>query len=223
MTKSVLVIAAHADDEVLGCGATIAKHRAEGDRVEVAFMTDGVSSRSCFEESDRVVRRDAMQAAGKILNVSCIHSFDFPDNQMDRVSLLEIARVVESLCDSCRPDIVYTHHHGDLNVDHRLTHEAVLTACRPQPGSTVKEIFGFEVLSSTDWNTVGVFPFTPSLFVDITEFLDQKIRALSAYSKEMRQVPHSRSVEHAEILARHRGHSVGMFAAEAFSVYRLMR
>lgn len=223
MAKSVLVIAAHADDEVLGCGGTIARHRSMGDTVEVAFMTDGVSSRVFSNEKDRMERSEAMQKALKILDVNGIHSYHFPDNQLDTVSVLEIARVIESLCEACLPDIIYTHHHGDLNIDHRLTHQAALTACRPQPASTVREIFGFEVLSSTEWNTVGVSPFAPSHFVDISNFLDQKLRALSAYTREMRQVPHSRSIEHAEVLARHRGFSVGLRAAEAFTVYRLIR
>ena len=223
MPESVLVVAAHADDEVLGCGGAIASHTFAGDRVEVVLMTDGVSSRSTHGDQDKDVRYEAALEASKILGVSNLHSFSFPDNGMDGVPLIEITRVVEEIVRSLQPSIVYTHHHNDLNIDHRQTHRAVLTACRPQPRFTVKQILGFEVLSSTEWNTAGANPFTPTVFTDISSLLDIKLEALKAYAQEMRPAPHSRSFEHVEVLAKHRGFSVGLSAAEAFEMYRWVR
>ena len=119
-----------------------------------------------------------------------------------------------------QPEHVYTHHHGDLNVDHRVTQQAVLTACRPLPGSSVREILAFEVMSSTEWATPGLAPFIPNAIVDISAYLPKKLEALAEYELEMRPVPHSRSVGNVESLARHRGRSMGVEAAEGFEVVR---
>jgi LmbE family N-acetylglucosaminyl deacetylase len=217
-------VAAHSDDEALGCGGTIAKHSAEWDKVDVMFMTDGVSSRSGVGVSEVSGRHKASQQAAAIMGINSIHSLSFPDNEMDKVGLLDIVRAIEDLCRVIQPEIVYTHHHGDLNVDHRLTHQAVMTACRPMPSSNVKEIYGFEVLSSTEWNSpVSSMVFIPNCFVDITNHISQKISAVNAYLDEMREIPHSRSVKHCEVLAAHRGYTIGVRAAEAFATYRLIR
>ena len=142
---------------------------------------------------------------------------------MDSVPLLEIVQKLEPILAEIQPSVVYTHHHGDLNIDHRLTHAAVMTACRPVPGSSVREIYGFEVLSSTEWGKQRSSPFLPDYFVDITQQLRTKLDALEAYAEEMRKPPHSRSMDHAEVLAHHRGYSIGVDAAEAFEVYRIIR
>lgn len=142
---------------------------------------------------------------------------------MDSVPLLEIVQKLEPIIEEIRPTVICTHHHGDLNIDHRLTHAAVMTACRPIPGSFVREIYGFEVLSSTEWATTRESPFLPNYFVDISQQLQTKLKALEAYAEEMREVPHSRSIQHAEVLARHRGFGIGVDAAEAFEVYRIIR
>jgi LmbE family N-acetylglucosaminyl deacetylase len=224
MNKSVLVIAAHADDEALGCGGTIAKHRSLGHNVEVMFMTDGVSSRLKCGEAEKIRRVHAAQLAANFLDINQIHFNSFPDNELDKISLLEVVQAIERLCDRIRPEIIYTHYHGDLNIDHRLTHQAVMTACRPQPGNSVLEIYGFEVVSSTEWNSPTTSSiFIPNCFVDISKFLELKIQAINAYPEEMRPPPHSRSIEHCTILAKHRGFSVGVNAAEAFAIYRLIR
>lgn len=141
---------------------------------------------------------------------------------MDSVPLLEIVQKLEPIIREVQPSVVYTHHHGDLNIDHRLTHAAVMTACRPVPGSSVREIYGFEVLSSTEWATQKSLSFLPDYFVDITHQLRIKLDALGVYAEEMRNPPHSRSMAHAEVLAHHRGYSVGVDAAEAFEVYRII-
>jgi len=220
--KPVLVIVAHADDEVLGCGGTVARHVAEGDRVCVVFMADGVGSRGSGESNQLRRRNQARDEALKILGVTEWHALDFPDNRMDSIPLLDVVQALEPIIEQVQPTRVYTHHHGDLNVDHRITHQAVMTACRPVPGSSLREILAFEVMSSTEWGTSGIEPFTPNLFVDITDYLPIKIKALAAYEMEMREAPHSRSIPHLEILAKHRGNSVGLVAAEGFKALRLI-
>jgi LmbE family N-acetylglucosaminyl deacetylase len=222
-SRTILVVAAHADDEALGCGGTIARHVTEGDRVHLVLMADGVHSRSGASPVDVEQRLSAAAAAQKILGIGEVHYLGFPDNRMDSLPLLDIVQALEPVLQALSPQVVYTHHHGDLNIDHRITQQAVMTACRPQPGHSVKEIYGFEVLSSTEWTSPHHDPFLPNLFIEITAQLQTKQRALDVYAEELRPVPHSRSMEHVEALARHRGYSVGVEAAEAFVVYRLIR
>jgi len=221
--KTVLVVAAHADDEALGCGGTIARHVEEGDAVHLVLMADGVNSRRETSETDFARRIEASKRAQSILGISSSQSLELPDNQMDSAPLLEIVQKLEPILEEIQPSVVYTHHYGDLNIDHRLTHVAVMTVCRPVPGSSVREIYGFEVLSSTEWATQQGSPFLPNYFVDITQQLQTKLYALEAYAEEMRKTPHSRSMAHVEVLAHHRGYSVGVDAAEAFEVYRIIR
>ena len=222
MGKSVLVVAAHADDEVLGCGATIKKHIDSGDQVTIIFMTDGVGSRS-VESTDGSNRSMAKEKALQVLGVSAQYQFDFPDNAMDSIPLLEITKAVEHYLDQFKPDLIYTHFHGDLNVDHQICFNAVMTATRPIPGMCVKEIYGFEVLSSTEWQLKTEQVFTPQLYVDVSDCFTDKIKALEAYSDEMRESPHSRSMDHVDGLGKHRGHTIGVEYAEAFMTYRIIR
>jgi N-acetylglucosamine malate deacetylase 1 len=221
--KTILVVAAHADDEALGCGGTIARHVEEGDAVHLVLMADGVHSRRESSKADFARRIEASKRAQSILGISFTQSLDLPDNKMDSIPLLEIVQKLEPILEEIQPSVVYTHHHGDLNIDHRLTHAAVMTACRPVPGSSVREIYDFEVLSSTEWATQRSSLFLPDYFIDITQQLRTKLDALEAYAEEMRKPPHSRSMAHAEVLAHHRGYSVGVDAAEAFEVYRIIR
>lgn len=222
MSKSVLVVAAHPDDEVIGCGGAIARHVDEGDLVHVVFIADGVSSRAQIDSGELQRRNQARDEALRILGVSECHSLDFPDNRLDSMPLLDVVQALEPIIEKLQPRRVYTHHHGDLNVDHRVTHQAVITACRAVPGSSVREILTYEVMSSTEWSTPGVMPFVPNAFVDISDYLPKKLEALVAYEMEMRPAPHSRSVAHIEALARHRGNSVGVEAVEAFQVVRVL-
>jgi len=223
MSKTVLIVAAHADDEVLGCGGTIARHVAEGDSVYLVLMADGVNSRTGASEAEMELRLSAVERAQRILGVTEVHHLGFPDNRMDSIPLLDIVQALAPVIQRIAPSVIYTHHHGDLNIDHCRTQEAVMTACRPQPGCSVKEIYGFEVLSSTEWATPQIEPFTPTLYVDISAQFPAKLAALEAYAEEMRSTPHSRSVEHVEVLAQHRGYSIGVQVAEAFVVYRMIR
>lgn len=221
MNKTVLVVSAHSDDEALGCAGTIAKHVASGDKVHLLFMTDGVGSRLASDES--VLRRKrAADKATQILGVASKQNFDFPDNRMDSVPLLDIVKTIEGIIEKYKPEIIYTHHIGDLNVDHHVTHKAVLTACRPQPGFCVREIYAFEVMSSTEWASYGFVPFMPNMFVDVSDFWDVKKLALQAYEEEVKQDPHSRSIENLMHLACHRGCCVGANLAEGFMVVRII-
>lgn len=223
MTKT-LVVAAHPDDEVLGCGGTIAKLSAEGARVHVAFLADGVFSRPGDEETRRRElegRRAAARAACDVLGVASVSFGNFPDNRMDTVAILDVARAVEALVTEHLPEAVFTHHPGDVNVDHQRIHAAVVTACRPQGGRAVKTILSFEVASSTEWQFPGSAPaFAPNWFVDISSTIDRKLAALKAYAVELREWPHPRSMRGVEDLARWRGATIGVAAAEAFMLGR---
>ena len=223
MSNTVLVVAAHTDDEALGCGGTIARHAACGDSVYAVFLADGVSSRPDSQQDEIDKRNAAAENAHRILGIRQSFLLGFPDNRLDTIPLLDIVQALEDILQRTHPDIVYTHHAGDLNIDHQIAHRAVMTACRPVPGSSIREIYSFEVLSSTEWNTPGHTPFIPNYFVDIGTTIDKKLESLDAYRMEMRASPHSRSLEHVNALARSRGHSVGTDFAEAFMTTRVIR
>jgi LmbE family N-acetylglucosaminyl deacetylase len=221
--NKVLVVVAHPDDEALGCSGTIAKYVAEGDKVHLLFMCDGVSSRNISSDNDVEKRKLAAQQSANILGIESLNYLNFPDNKMDTVPLLEVVQSIEEVIKKLQPKIIYTHHVGDLNVDHQITHRAVMTACRPLPDFCVKEIYAFEVLSSTEWQTPGILPFIPNVFVDIKGYIDIKKQALNVYSEEMRQSPHSRSIDNALRLNALRGNSIGVDYAEAFKLIRIFR
>ena len=221
MNKTILVVAAHPDDEVLGCGGVMARHVNNGDKVHVVFMSDGVTSRTGADSKEVDVRKQAAKEAGNLLGIEQPPRFlGFPDNRMDSIVLLEIVQALEQVIDEIEPEVVYTHHSGDLNIDHKITHQAVMTACRPQPGFCVRGIYSFEVLSSTEWSTNNSF--IPNYFVDISDTLELKISAIKAYCAELRTFPHARSIESIKALAKYRGASMGILAAEAFKVERLI-
>ena len=224
MKQSILILAAHPDDEVLGCGGTIAKLADKGAIVHVAFLADGVFSRTgeqAIKKLELTARRTAAQKACEILGVKSISFGDFPDNRMDTIPLLDITQAVETLIAKHQPEMVFTHHAGDVNIDRRRLHEAVATACRPQQGHSVKTLLCFELPSSTEWQLPGSAPvFTPNWFVDISATLDRKLTALEAYAAELRTWPHPRSRQGVEHLAHWRGATVGVTAAEAFMLGR---
>lgn len=220
MNKTILVVAAHTDDEALGCGGTIAKHVAQGDIVYAVFLADGVTSRPEASKEEIEARNTLAAKAHQVLGIKKSYMLGFPDNRMDSVPLLNIVHELEAVILEVQPYVIYTHHNGDLNIDHRITHQAVLTACRPVPGALVKEIYAFEVLSATEWNTPGTSPFVPNVFIDITGHLETKMQALEAYELEMREEPHSRSLVNARRLAEFRGNCVGVDAAESYSLVR---
>lgn len=218
--QEVLVVAAHPDDEALGCGGTIARHVAEGDRVCAVFLTDGVGARGYYS-NDRRLRRIATEKALDHLGISAAYYLDFSDNALDSIPLLSICQKIEIEIASLSPSIVYTHHAFDLNIDHRICHQAVLTVFRPMPEQSVRSILAFETPSSTEWAFSGTGAmFTPQRFVEISAYLEIKADALKAYEQEMRPWPHVRSLDAVDALAHWRGASVGVDAAEAFMVVR---
>ncbi|SDB49033.1 N-acetylglucosaminyl deacetylase, LmbE family [Desulfonatronum thiosulfatophilum] len=222
--KSILVIAAHPDDETLGCGGTMARLAQEGKAVHVAYVADGVGSRiptGLPDQQALAARRLAAANACTVLGAQLPRFGDYPDNRLDSVPLLEVVQYIEALICDHRPDTIFTHHCGDLNIDHQLVHKAVGTACRPQAGHPVTTLLFFETPSSTEWQTPGDAPaFTPNWFVDITDTLDLKIQAAQCYESELRPWPHPRSVQGIEHLARWRGATVGVDATEAFMLGR---
>lgn len=222
MAETVLAIAAHGDDETLGCGGTLARHVAAGDRVHVLLLADGVTARNGHAEIDK--RNGQAYAAARELGVEPPTMVGFKDNRLDAVALLDVVKTIEGTIREVSPSVVYTHHAGDLNVDHSIVHRATLTACRPLPEQTVRAIYGFEIPSSTGWaGPEQARAFIPNHYIEITDFLDLKLRALVCYESELRPFPHARSLEAVQALARWRGSEVGVRAAEAFSVLRQVR
>lgn len=227
--KTILVIASHPDDEVLGCGGTIARFTNEGYEVYTLILGEGITSRD--EKRDRTKRDNEIKElkrnikkANKIVGVKDTFAFDFPDNRFDTVPLLDIIKTIEKVKEQITPDLIFTHHHGDLNIDHQITFKAVMTAFRPIKGETVREIYSFEVPSSTEWNIPSsTTDFMPNYFVDVSKTLEIKIMALKEYKLEVREFPHPRSAEAIKIIAKHWGIQVGLEAAEAFEVVRFIR
>lgn len=218
---SVLVVAAHSDDEVLGCGGALRRHVESGHRVTAVHLTDGVGSRRSGSGDAVERRRKASERAASVIGYEWSARGDFPDNALDTVPLLEVVRFVEDVVERVGPDVVYTHHGGDLNVDHQVVSRAALTALRPQPEAPRPEIRSFEVPSSTEWSHRSLTPeFTPSLFVDVSAHWESKVEALKCYREELRPAPHPRSLESIDALARTRGAEAGLERAEAFDMIR---
>lgn len=225
---SVLVIAAHPDDEILGCGGTMTRLIREGVQVRIAILAEGMSSRygqraDADQKQLQHLHSRAQQAADKIGATELVLC-KLPDNRLDTVPLLDVVKTVEGLVDRFHPTVIYTHHPGDLNVDHGVVHRAVLTATRPMNGQCVRDLYAFEVPSSTEWAFQRLEPsFRPNVFVDISDSLDNKIAALECYDTEIREFPHPRSAEALRAIATRWGSVAGVKAAEAFELIRSVR
>jgi N-acetylglucosamine malate deacetylase 1 len=224
--SSILVVVAHPDDEVLGCGGTIASLAAAGHRVHVLLLADGENSRAAVDGSDVAAgavaaRQAAADNACRILGCTSVEALVLPDNRMDGLVLLDVVKEIEARIVYHAPTLLLTHHGSDVNVDHRVVHQAAIVACRPLPGHSVRELLFFEVPSSTEWQPPGsAVSFAPNYFVDISATLDRKMAALDAYASELRDFPHPRSRPAVEALARWRGATIGVDAAEAFVLGR---
>lgn len=228
---NILAIFAHPDDEVLGAGAALARFAREGHDVHIAILGEGVTSRSSDRQSalandaanadlDRL-RGHAIAAAGCLGAKTC-RTFSFPDNRFDSVALLDVVKVVEELKAQINPRVVFTHHAGDMNVDHGVTANAVMTAFRSLPGERSTAIFAGEVLSSTDYS-IGLEhrAFEPNWWMPVSDAdVRAKQSALAAYVGELRDFPHPRSVEAVGHLAVVRGVQCGVEFAEAFRLLR---
>lgn len=224
--KTILIVAAHPDDEILGIGGTAARHAAEGDNVFALILGEGQTSRG--ERREDVGRgeveelhRNTIESAAAI-GFKEVYFADFPDNRFDSVDLLDIVKAVEKKIQKLAPQIVYTHYSGDLNIDHELTARAVLTATRPMISCGVEEVYAFETLSSSEWNFdySRQSAFAPNVFVDITDYYHKKEQAMKCYVSELCEFPHPRSLAGMDALSRMRGMAAGMQRAEAFMLLR---
>jgi len=223
-----LVVAAHPDDEVLGCGGTIARLVAEGHEVFIAILGEGITSRYPNREQTEPGLLDRLKAcsrkAAQALGAKDLFNFSLPDNRFDTVPLLEVIKLLENLLGRLKPQVVYTQHGGDLNVDHAVTFRAALTATRPVPGCAVRNVYAYEVASSTEWAFQQFGPtFHPTLFVNIADTLARKLQAMSCYDTEAREFPHPRSPEALRAIAQRWGSVAGLAAAEAFECIREIR
>jgi LmbE family N-acetylglucosaminyl deacetylase len=226
--KRILVVAAHPDDELLGLGATLHKLIHERNcSVRVIILGEGITSRSDYRdteawEKELEVHRKNIYAAQEAIGYHSVGIYNFPDNRFDSVALLDIVKVIEKEKDEFRPEVIFTHHGSDTNIDHRRTFEAVITATRPMQNEGVKTIIAFETPSSTEWQAANYpNPFLPNLFIEVSEKdLNAKVSGMECYEYESRKYPHPRSPEALEVLAKRWGVVVGKPLAEAFMLIR---
>ncbi len=227
MMNTVLVVAAHPDDEILGCGATMAKFAEDGYEIHILILGEGITSRQDIRHTESVKTEihklhSEVKEAARIIGAKSSEILNFPDNRFDSVDLLDIIKAIEVKKRSIKPQIIFTHHAHDLNIDHQRTFQAVLTACRPMQKETVREIYSFEVSSSTEWQVqTSADVFLPTQYVIVNEkHLEKKIAAIQVYTSEICEYPHPRSPKALKLLMEWRGVNVGAFYAEAFEVVR---
>ncbi len=227
LKREVKAIVAHPDDEILGLGGTLHKHSKNGDRVTVLICSGGFAGGRRLSKAEEVAmserRKICARRVASLIGIEEVNFLDFQDNSFDTIPALRLAQAIELQLASKMPDIIYTHHYGDVSRDHRLVYESVVTATRPfpKPASKGVRLVTFEVRSSTDWSTTISEPFVPNFWVALSdEDLCKKMEAFEIYAEEMRPWPHSRSIMAHDALIKHRGAQVGVNAAEAFMVLR---
>jgi len=213
MKKKILILAAHPDDETLGCGATIAKLSKQNHDIKLLTFTDGESARDKYDDKNR---NESLQKVSKILGIKNFKYGNFPDNKMDSIPLLDVCKFIEKEVEEI-PDIIFTHHPGCLNIDHNIVYRAAITVFRPQNKKQM-EINCFEVPSSTEWNPNNNFKC--NLYIDVEDFVEKKMEALKVYDKEMRPYPHSRSYDGIINKMKSSGNEVGLNYAEKFQTMR---
>jgi LmbE family N-acetylglucosaminyl deacetylase len=228
MKRKMLVVAAHPDDEVLGCGGTIARLAQEGHDIFISILGEGITSRydSTKEADGKLVKElhTKSQRVAEFLGAKDLFMYNQPDNRFDTIPILDIVKIIENLIYKLKPEVVYTQDGGDLNIDHAISFRASLTATRPIKGCPVRELYAYEVPSSSEWSFGQFEPaFKPNVFVDIRETLDIKVKALQLYESEVRSFPHPRSPEAIRAIAERWGSLVGCEAAEAFKLIRAVR
>jgi LmbE family N-acetylglucosaminyl deacetylase len=225
--EKVLVVAAHPDDEVLGCGGTLAKHVASGDSVRVVFLAEGVTARYSIDAieskeaklASEARNRDAVTALGLIgIKEDHIFTSDRACCRLDQVPLIDLVKQIEAHIIEYQPTRIYSHAAYDVNVDHTRAYQALLAATRPVSNNLLNVVMSFEVLSSTEWNPQK--PFHANVFSDVSDYMEVKLAALNAYGDEMRNPPHSRSIQVVQSLANYRGAQAGVMYAEAFNLIR---
>lgn len=196
--KKVLVIAAHPDDEIYGMGGTIARLSADGVQVSLLIVTDGSTSqyRQC-ENLDSIIeeKKEETKKASEIVGIKNVFYGNLQDMRLDQTDHIEINKVIEDIIRKIKPDTVFTHYWGDVNLDHRRVYESTMVSTRPVFGQCVKEVYCYSVPSSTEWEPAVHHGFLPNYFVDISDYVDAKSNAIKAYKTELREFPHPRSVE----------------------------
>ena len=222
--KRVLVIAAHPDDEVLGCGGAVAKMSNLGVECHLLIVTDGSSAQ--YRDSDHLheiieAKKKETKGCADILGFKSIHYGKLPDMKLDSTPHIRINQVIENVIDEVQPDTVFTHFWGDVNRDHQEVYKSTLVAVRPVMGQVVKELYCYRVPSSTEWtpNKADTM-FMPNYFVDIENFAEQKYKAFACYSTELREYPHPRSVQYLREADKTAGLRVGLYCAEEFMLLR---
>lgn len=226
MNKKILIVAAHPDDEVLGCFGTVSKLIKEGYEAYTLILGEGKTSRldtrKVEENKEQLeILNDEIKKANDIIGIKKCFVYDFPDNRFDSVDLLDIIKVISKIKEEIKPDIIFTHYENDLNIDHKITYQAVITATRPMENERVKEIYSFEILSSTEWQ----YPisFSPDVFFDIQDTIELKLNAMQCYKSELCLYPHPRSLEGIELNAKYNGMRVGKNYVEAFKSVRVIK
>ena len=228
--KKILLIVAHPDDEVLGPGGTIYRLIHEFDcSVRAIILGEGITSRSEFRDTEKwksqlEIHRSNIETARKLIGYESVGIYDFPDNRFDTVALLDLIKVIEKEKNKFDPEVIFTHHGGDVNIDHQRTFEAVITAFRPIQEEKVRMIITFETMSGTEWRASSdPKHFIPNLFIEINEqALETKCKAMEAYEFEKRKYPHPRSSKALKVRAQMWGVSNGINYAEAFQIIRII-
>lgn len=226
--KKILVVVAHPDDELLGLGATMHKLIQENNcTIRAVILGEGITSRSDSRDVsiwEEVLKKHKqnIEDAAKAIGYESVGVYDFPDNRFDTVALLDIIKVVEKEKQDFSPEIIFTHHGGDVNIDHQHTFEAVITATRPMEHEKVHTIITFETPSGTEWRASSdPKNYIPNFFIEVSERdINAKIKGMESYEFEKRKYPHPRSPEALRILAQQRGIIVGKEYAEAFQIIR---
>lgn len=214
----VLVIAAHPDDEIFGVGGTILKHVKKGNQVYICIVTVAYTPQWA-EDVIKNKRQEALKAS-KMLGVEKTFFCELPTVKLDTIPQVILNGKISECVNKIKPDIVYTHHKGDINKDHRLVFDATMIAVRPKPNFFVKKVYSYECLSSTEWSATTSDFFMPNVYENINEYLDKKIEILKCYQTEIKNYPHPLSTEGIRILANRRGLTVGINAAESFMLIR---
>ena len=224
--KRILIVAAHPDDEILGCGGTVARFTKQGFETFILILGEGATSRDDKRSKEKRGReianlKEQAKKANELIGVKKVFFHDFPDNRFDTIPFLDIVKIVEKIKNEIKPEIIFTHYEKDLNIDHQITYKAVITATRPVREETVKEVYSFEISSSTEWS----YPlsFSPDIFFDISETIDTKLKSLEEYKTELKKYPHPRSLEGVKLIAKNRGMEVGLNYAEAFKCVRIIK
>ena len=226
INKKILVVAAHPDDEILGCGGTLIKYQKKGFKIKIIFLSDGESSRAI---SKKILNKLIIKRQTQAIKVSKNCKFlkpefiNLPDNKLDSIPIINIIKKIEDEIINFKPGIVFTHSQTDLNIDHQIACKAVTTATRPLSRTFVKSIFCFEVPSSTECNFSEYSNnFKPNYFENITNSINFKLKTLKIYKSEIKQWPHARSLPGIKILSQFRGIQIGVKYAEAFNILRLL-